>query len=770
MEIIEKPNMRAVHFLNSISYDEFTSQCLADAEQTGEKRPSQKDIKTWYSVMTNYVKSTLKTGGVITRIYKYSQNTPAGLGGRLFSSGSIQSIWGAYRGLLMNNIATDIDMANAHPVILRYVCGLHDIECPDLEYYIRHRDRCLSEFPSRAIGKNAYLVATNSDKYSRTSGLPTHYKKYEKEMKRLQKTIAELPEYQSLRDTIPEAKLQKNYYGCAINRVMCYYENIILQHAIHYVNSVGVEVAVLMFDGMLVYGNFYDKPDFLESLSAYVKTQMPDLNMEWTYKEHDTTSYPIPDEFDEKKYEAEVSVRVAANDADAGRMILKELEGVFVRDTTGRVFYKHNNVWCVEPDEIKTLVVSIILNFNIYKITSSGTQVSYSQNIKSANAIYDTMLHLIRDSPPVDIYSLFHTTTRGRIAFLNGVLDFTNKQFYEWPKVEFPYYTCCIVQYNYSPVEDKTVMDKITDTILKRLFGANLDKAMLFLSRAIAGYAMDKRWMTYVGSRDSGKSIIFKAMEEAFGCRYVKPFAISNLMYQRGRKQSQDNRGFYWALDFEFIRLAVSMEVPEPKDNMKLDGAVFKKLSSGCDTLVARRNYDRMDTYFTLDTTFAIFGNNSIESDVADIWQHALQVSSVHRYVPQTEINEMTASGVSPVVLSVLYPQDTTILHNITTPAWRLALIHLLLNAFSASPVSIENPYEDEEDVSLRQSILNYYEITLSDKDFIPISDVRDLLQSDKKKLHNELSSMGITKKKCYTTDSTHLNKYCYYGLRVKSQ
>ena len=54
-------------------------------------------------------------------------------------------------------------MKNYHPVLLRYVCKLHDICCPELEYYINHRDDCLSEFSTRETGKNAYLVATNND-------------------------------------------------------------------------------------------------------------------------------------------------------------------------------------------------------------------------------------------------------------------------------------------------------------------------------------------------------------------------------------------------------------------------------------------------------------------------------------------------------------------------------------------------------------------------------------------------------------------------------
>ena len=56
--------------------------------------------------------------------------------------------------------------------------------------------------------------------------------------------------------SVPENK-PYNKLGSAVNRIMCYYENIILQHAIHIINVKGMEIAILMFDGLMVYGNYY---------------------------------------------------------------------------------------------------------------------------------------------------------------------------------------------------------------------------------------------------------------------------------------------------------------------------------------------------------------------------------------------------------------------------------------------------------------------------------------------------------------------------------
>lgn len=297
MELIERPDLNAVKYLYSISYDDFKNNCIHKAEINGEKKPTIKDMKTKYSILKDFCKTNLKTKGVTKRIYAYSQTTPAGLGGRLFCGSSLQGISGTYRGLLMRGIGTDIDMKNCHPVILRYICKKHNFPCPHLEYYVNHRDECLYEFPTKAIGKNAYLVATNNDKRVSGSFLPKHFKDYDKEMKDIQKRLIEEPEYRKLQETVPEYKQTLNYNGCVINRILCYYENIILQHALHVLNSKGIEVAILMFDGLMVYGDYYNDMTLLKEITDYVTEKMPDLNMCWDYKVHDD-SLQIPEEFD----------------------------------------------------------------------------------------------------------------------------------------------------------------------------------------------------------------------------------------------------------------------------------------------------------------------------------------------------------------------------------------------------------------------------------------------------------------------------------------
>ena len=42
-----------------------------------------------------------------------------------------------------------------------------------------------------------------------------------------------------------------------MNRILCYYENIILGHSDHILNIRNIESCVKMFDGQEVYGDYY---------------------------------------------------------------------------------------------------------------------------------------------------------------------------------------------------------------------------------------------------------------------------------------------------------------------------------------------------------------------------------------------------------------------------------------------------------------------------------------------------------------------------------
>ena len=375
MEIIERLPLKPIYWLSQLSYSEFVERCL-----NKNKKHTKEECKTKYSILQNFCQTNLKTNGNTKRIYSYS----TGVSGRLFSGGSLQGLPSSIRGLFMRDgVGTDIDMCNAHQVILRYICKLHNIPCPHLEYYITNREECVMKFGSRELGKISYLTALNKDTVNHTKGLPVEFKKYDIEIKQIQKQLVKIKEYSELVSSVPETK-PYNKLGSAVNRIMCYYENIILQHAIHVINKKGIEIAILMFDGFMVYGNYYKDEELLEDITRYVEKEMNGLDMVWTYKEHNN-ELKIPEDFVFKH-----TVKKNENE-NSFECVAKEFEKTHLKIINKSLFVKHDNT-------------------NIIFLTQAQLKMSYS--------------HLSYDVPIYNDKGIF--TGCKSLPFINKWIGFTH--------------------------------------------------------------------------------------------------------------------------------------------------------------------------------------------------------------------------------------------------------------------------------------------------------------------------------------------------------
>jgi hypothetical protein len=285
MELIERLPLREINFLNDMemkTFRQYSTNCKNDDER-----------KEKFEMMKSYCKNAIKTKGEIKKCYSFTERTPNEVGGRLYCGHSIQGLPKDIRGLILRSVSTDIDMKNAHPVILQYICQLNGIACPNLSWYVSHRDEVLMNFG--ADGKTAFLKAVNDDKLNKKVS-NQFFKDFDKECKKLQKEITALQCYKHIVDTVPFDK-SYNRYGSAINRILCVFENKILQEVIHIVRQKQIDICALMFDGLMMYGNHYDDNELLKDITDYVNSQFAGLDMVFTYKEH-STLIQIPEDYD----------------------------------------------------------------------------------------------------------------------------------------------------------------------------------------------------------------------------------------------------------------------------------------------------------------------------------------------------------------------------------------------------------------------------------------------------------------------------------------
>jgi hypothetical protein len=155
----------------------------------------------------------------------------------------------------------------------------------------------------------------------------------------IQKQLIKIPEFKKLVDSVLLDRTY-NWDGSATNRIMCYYDNLILQEVISVINKKGIEICALMFDGLMVYGNFYENEELLREIENAVNEIFVGLNMEFDFKEHDNT-IELPEEFDEtniKKY-----FITADNDNEIAKIVYKEFKST-IKYCNHKIYMKRNNI------------------------------------------------------------------------------------------------------------------------------------------------------------------------------------------------------------------------------------------------------------------------------------------------------------------------------------------------------------------------------------------------------------------------------------------
>ncbi len=276
--------------LNRLIYCYKTRATLYETYFSKEKDAVKR--KQWITKFDKFLIASIQANGNRNVQYEMPEAAIEAHGSRLYAENGIQGIPCDIRGFLCRGYTTDIDAKNCHPVILKYICNKHSIPCPHLSHYIDNRDYLLTNnFRTKDEGKRAILIAMNSSDPARTK--VQFLKSFDEEMKSIQSALYRLPEYETLVQSIPADK-QGNALGSLLNRICCSEENKMLSHVERFFKERRIETFAKCFDGILVYGSFYDKNELLGELEEYVEEQIPGLNMKFSYKDHSTVIPDIP--------------------------------------------------------------------------------------------------------------------------------------------------------------------------------------------------------------------------------------------------------------------------------------------------------------------------------------------------------------------------------------------------------------------------------------------------------------------------------------------
>lgn len=228
------------------------------------------DYQSYKTRLSNYL--TQSRGGQISVEYRQRHGE-----GRFSARGglSLQFISREVRHTISSSIYRDIDMVNAHPVILKHICDKADIPTSNLSIYINKRDILIknitNKFPgiSRDFIKTAFLSAINGGKKDITTLLTQLSESQDATIKKIYIFIKR---FESEINNIQTALLSKNpdkfaifnkqynidrksgsLLGSFTNTFLCDFENKILQVIYKQLfPESGPHDCVLCFDGIMI--------------------------------------------------------------------------------------------------------------------------------------------------------------------------------------------------------------------------------------------------------------------------------------------------------------------------------------------------------------------------------------------------------------------------------------------------------------------------------------------------------------------------------------
>jgi len=448
----------------------------------------------------------------------------------------------------------------------------------------------------------------------------------------------------------------------------------------------------------------------------------------------------------------------------------------------GNIFFKQNAVWVCDKEKVDKHLLHFILNKTDLKQMSRGKNPEprpYSTNVSGANALRTALYaKLVVEGEDNNLLNKFIITTRGRLCFLDGVLDMTETtedrkgRFYTFDEegnVPFEYYTPVQIERNFAEYfanPDNAMCSHIEEQVFRNLFGVDCEKALKFLSRGVAGHFEDKAWSLYLGNRNCGKGVVDLLAETAIG-KYKANVEAQNLLCNANRSLKQDTpeRQMAFALDFQFARLCFSQELPPPdkKKNIKLNADIIKKLCSGGDKLKGKRNYDIYITEFINMSRLIVMCNDCPTLTNDDALQTCCEFNSTLSFKTQEEIDGLIAKGEDPIVLQRYKVGDPKIKDKCRTEAWANAFVMLMINHYQDFAVPCIDPpvlgegevLEEEEGengevVDLRKFIITHFDVTKVATDFLKCDAIHTTFEESyggdisAKKIGIELKAIGL--------------------------
>ncbi len=616
MYLTERVNLEVCKKLNSLTFSQFEylfKKCLNKTDEEGEEI----DVRADYTKTKNYCRNILQNKNKYKVNYKYVNGKDFG---RLQSRDpSLQRIFNAFRGLLCYENMYDLDMNNAHPKILINLCRKHNIPHNILKDYIENREEWLEQISidfkvDRKEAKAFILKSINKE------NLTTYYKgkliknkkfiEFDKQTTDIINRMYEIYKKDYSKYVINE---QYNQKGKMMNLILCKIENEYLGKALEYLYKHRIEVAVLMFDGCMIYKTGVKQDKVIKDLNKLFEKE----DIQWSFKPH---NLELQEEFDKIKVEEQLDSFIGENIMEIAEHVL---DGILV----DKIYRCGSEVIYITSDKI--IKDSQIIREELYKLISKQNYIEHQTDVKGNDKypevskehkyVENLVVSIMNKAPRDDKFNKkIWEETQYKLYYRNGYYDFKQSKFIygEFNK------TYIKIDRDYNPNSDKKIRNKIYEDILNPIFtikeGKETRQQLLKyflhrLARIIAGHILDKRWILYQGFRNCGKGTITDLLHNSFE-GYIKETNIENFILKK--TQGEASKSNSWIIDYEFKRLAIAQEISTIEKEY-INGGMIKKFCSGGDYMEARKNFK--DEYeFRIQSSLMICCNDIPEIKPSD--------------------------------------------------------------------------------------------------------------------------------------------------------
>jgi hypothetical protein len=153
--------------------------------------------------------------------------------------------------------------------------------------------------------------------------------------------------------------------------------------------------------------------------------------------------------------------------------------------------------------------------------------------------------------------------------------------------------------------------------------------------------------------------------------------------------------------------------------------------------------------------------------------EHSLSCCGINQFKTEEEINYMKNAVdeeknkiYDDTELSRYKIKDPTIKNKVKSIEYSNAIIYLLYSNFCDNSINIKVDIDDDDnEISVINSIKKYYTITNCEDNYVLCSDVYTKIKKPKKIIDIMLNKINIFKKKCRNRGE-YYNKYCYNKLK----